>query len=114
MIDRLVLGGVEKTAIEEVRCLRESGIDAQLLVLKRDGSIPAAFRQRLTEIPFEFLDDRLPRFLRTSWRVPGFYFFSVFHLLYAAKTKATGCWFASNCSVSRKPRSAAKLRPSFL
>ena len=84
MIDRLVLGGVEKTAIEEVRCLRESGIDANLLVLKRDGSIPAAFRQRLTEIPFEFLDDRLPRFLRTSWRIPGFYFFSVFHLLYAA------------------------------
>jgi hypothetical protein len=27
---------------------------------------------------------------------------------------AARCWFASNFSVSRRPRSAAKLRPSFL
>ena len=83
MIDRLVLGGVEKTAIEEVRALREVGVDATLLVLKRDESIPAAVREWLSGVPVEYLDERLPRFLRTSWRVPGFYFFSIFHGLYA-------------------------------
>ena len=82
MIDRLVLGGVEKTAIEEVRALREIGVDATLLVLKRDESIPAAVREWLSGVPVEYLDERLPRFLRTSWRVPGFYFFSIFHGLW--------------------------------
>lgn len=83
LIDRLVLGGVEKTAIEEVRWLRELGIDGRLLVLKRDATVPEAFRSRLERIPCEYLDDRIAPFLRTSLRVPGFYFFSLFHLLYA-------------------------------
>jgi glycosyltransferase involved in cell wall biosynthesis len=83
MIDRLVLGGVEKTAIEQVRALRDIGVDATLVVLKRDARVPEAVREWLSNIPVEYLDDRIPRFLRVSWRVPGFYFFSVFHLLYA-------------------------------
>ncbi|MFI5282729.1 MAG: glycosyltransferase family 4 protein [Candidatus Dormibacterales bacterium] len=83
MIDRLVLGGVEKTAIEQVRALREIGVDATLVVLKRDPSVPDAVREWLMDLPVEYLDDRLPRFLRTGWRIPGFYFFSLFHLLYA-------------------------------
>jgi glycosyltransferase involved in cell wall biosynthesis len=83
MIDRLVLGGVEKTAIEEVKALRDIGVDATLLVLKRDSSVPEAVREWLSGVPVEYLDDRLARFLRVSWRVPGFYFFSVFHVLYA-------------------------------
>lgn len=83
LIDRLVLGGVEKTAIEEVRWLRELGIDCRLLVLKRDPTVPDAFRSRLEAIPYEYLDDRIAPRLRTSLRLPGFYFFSLFHLLYA-------------------------------
>ena len=63
--------------------MREIGVDATLLVLKRDESIPAAVREWLSGVPVEYLDERLPRFLRTSWRVPGFYFFSIFHGLYA-------------------------------
>jgi glycosyltransferase involved in cell wall biosynthesis len=83
MIDRLVLGGVEKTAIEEVKALRDIGIDATLIVLKRDRRIPDAVREWLSGVPVEYLDDRLVRFIRVSWPVPGFYFFSIFHLLYA-------------------------------
>jgi glycosyltransferase involved in cell wall biosynthesis len=83
MIDRLVLGGVEKTAIEEVKALRDIGMDATLLVLRRDASISDAVGEWLQGVPVEYLDDRLARFLRISWRVPGFYFFSFFHVLYA-------------------------------
>jgi glycosyltransferase involved in cell wall biosynthesis len=83
MIDRLVLGGVEKTAIEEVRALREIGVDATLMVLKRDRSVPESVQEWLSGVPVEYLDDRLASFLRVSWRIPGFYFFSVFHVLYA-------------------------------
>ena len=83
MIDRLVLGGVEKTAIEQVRALREIGVEATLVVLKRDQAVSDAVREWLTDVPVEYLDDRLPRLLRTEWRIPGFYFFSLFHLLYA-------------------------------
>jgi glycosyltransferase involved in cell wall biosynthesis len=83
MIDRLVLGGVEKTAIEEVRALREIGFDATLLVLKRDRSVPQSVREWLSGVPVEYLDDRIASFLRVSWRIPGFYFFSAFHVFYA-------------------------------
>src|SRR2546427_5715884 len=82
LIDRLVVGGVEKTAIEEVRGLRNLGIDATLIVLKRE-LVPAAFRERIAGIPVEYLDDRLPGFLRRSWRMPGVTFFSIFHMIYA-------------------------------
>lgn len=84
LIDRLVLGGVEKTAIEEVRALRELGVDATLLVLKRDRSIPAAVQEWISGLPVVYLDDRIPRWLRLSWKIPGFSFFSLFHLLYPA------------------------------
>ena len=83
LIDRLVLGGVEKTAIEEVRALREIGIDATLLVLKRDRSVAQSVQEWLSGVPVDYLDDRIPRFFRVSWRIPGFYFFSAFHVLYA-------------------------------
>jgi glycosyltransferase involved in cell wall biosynthesis len=84
MIDRLVVGGVEKTALQEVGALRAAGIDATLVVLKRDREVPAAFRTTVADIPVVFLDDRLPQFMRISTRIPGFTFFSLFHLLYAA------------------------------
>jgi len=88
LIDRLTVGGVEKCAIEEVAALREMGVEATLLVLKRDRQLPVAFKDLLAPIPIVFLDDRLPRVLKLPWRVPGFYFFSFFHLIYAAALPA--------------------------
>jgi glycosyltransferase involved in cell wall biosynthesis len=76
------VGGVEKTAIEQVHGLRNLGVDSTLIILKR-GPAPEAFRERLAEIPVEYLDDRLPSFVRRSFRIPGFTFFSLFHLIYS-------------------------------
>lgn len=83
LIDRLRLGGVEKVAIEEVRAFRKLGEDASLVVLRREGSSFDAFEDIVKDIPLVFLDDRLPRLLQLSVRVPYFYFFSTFHITYA-------------------------------
>ena len=82
LIDRLNIGGVEKIAIEEVRALRESGEDASLVILRKKAVVDNAFPDLLKGIPLVYLDDRIPRFLRLSFRIPGFQFFSLFHLTY--------------------------------
>lgn len=83
LIDRLNVGGVEKIAIEEVAALREAGEDAYLVVLREKAVAPNAFPDLLKGIPIVYLDKRLPKFLRLSFRFPGFHFFSWFHLSYA-------------------------------
>lgn len=83
LIDRLNVGGVEKIAIEQVSALRKSGHDAYLVVLRKKAVVENAFPDLLKNIPIVYLDDRLPRLLRTSFRFPGFHFFSFFHLSYA-------------------------------
>lgn len=82
LIDRLNVGGVEKIAIEEVIALRESGEDASLVVLREKALVLNAFPDLLKDVPILYLDKRLPKFLRFSFRFPGFHFFSWFHLTY--------------------------------
>ena len=82
MIDRVIVGGVEKIAIEEVRALRLLGHDAQLVVLRRKALSVNAFSDMLHDIPITYLDDRLPRFLRFSFAVPFMKFFALFHVTY--------------------------------
>jgi glycosyltransferase involved in cell wall biosynthesis len=82
LIDRLVVGGVEKVAIEQVRALRQAGHDAHLLVLGRGGAGPGAFGKELDSVPVHTLADRVPRLLRGSAPVPGFSFLQTFHLTY--------------------------------
>lgn len=81
LIDRLNVGGVEKVAIEQVRALRELGADARLLVLRRESFVEQVL-DRLGTVPVEYLDDRMPSLLKFSFRIPPFYFFSIFHLTY--------------------------------
>ena len=80
LVDLLVPGGVQKTAIQEVANLRKMGFDALLLVLMRHG-----FSQKnsylVKDIPHEFLSDRYPKFLQNSHRIPPFKFLSTLHLL---------------------------------
>lgn len=83
LIDRLNVGGVEKIAIEEVRTLRASGHDASLVILCKKAVVTNAFPDLLKDVPIIYLDQRLPWFLRLSFRFPGFHFFSWFHLSYA-------------------------------
>ncbi len=82
LIDRLNVGGVEKIAIEQVRALRALGEDASLIVLRRKAVIEGAFGDLLEGIPIEYLDDRLPSWLRVSFNFPVFHFFASFHLTY--------------------------------
>lgn len=82
LIDRLNVGGVEKIAIEEVSALRKSGEEAYLVVLRKKAVVENAFPDLLKNVPIIYLDDRLPRMLRWSFKIPGFLFFSWFHLSY--------------------------------
>lgn len=82
LIDRFNVGGVEKIAIEEVRALRKLGVNAYLLVLRKKGVVDDAFLDLRHGLPTVYLDDRLPKFLRFSFKFPVFNFFSLFHLTY--------------------------------
>lgn len=82
LIDRLNVGGVEKIAIEEVIALRKLGVDAQLVVLRQKAVVENAFPDLLKDVPIVYLDQRLMRPFRLSFRFPVFNFFSFFHLTY--------------------------------
>lgn len=82
LIDRMNVGGVEKIALEEVRALRSLGKDAYLVVLKKRGVVENAFLDLRKGLPIIYLDDRLPFFLKFSFKFPIFHFFSFFHLSY--------------------------------
>lgn len=84
LIDSLKVGGVEKVAINQVRYLREIGQEAFLLVLRGDaGAQENIFEISNTKIPTIVLDERIPGFLKFSFRFPGFAFFSFYHISYS-------------------------------
>lgn len=82
LIDRLNVGGVEKIAIEEVRSLKSVGEDAFLLILHSKPVVENAFSDLLIDVPIVYLDQRLPKLLRFSFKFPIFNFFSLFHITY--------------------------------
>ena len=83
MIDFLNFGGVEKVAVNQVFALNKIGIDADLLVLRRTKvSDTHPFKKILDQIPIVYLDDKLPKFLKFSFKIPFFSFFSIFHITY--------------------------------
>ena len=82
MVDRLVVGGVEKVAIDQVRALRMAGHDARLVVLATGGAGVGTFGASLDSVPVETLSLRAPRPLRASVPLPGFAFLQTFHLTY--------------------------------
>lgn len=81
-VDQLVIGGVQKDAIEEVRVLRKMGYAATLVALMRKG-FQKEFKKFLKGVPFEFLSDRYPKILQHSVKFPIFSFFSTLHVLSA-------------------------------
>jgi glycosyltransferase involved in cell wall biosynthesis len=83
LIDRLNVGGVEKSAIQEVRACKNLGVSACLMVLSRRSVVEGAHADLLKGIEVVYLDDRLPKFLKFSFRIPGFAFFSLLHMTYA-------------------------------
>ena len=79
LIDQLVTGGVQKTAIEEVRNLRKLGCDSKLLILMRKG-FEAENKYLIKDVPHEFLSDRYPKLLQKNFKLPFFTFLSTLHL----------------------------------
>lgn len=82
LIDQLRYAGVEKIAVNEVLALRQMGVEAKLIVMKRGPLDTHIFKDILERIPVLFLSDRLPRVLRLSFRFPVLSFFSLFHMSY--------------------------------
>ena len=82
LVDSIKFGGVEKIAAQEVMHLLQMGHDASLLVLNERTSDSSALKYMSEDIPVTYLDRKLPRFLKLTFRIPPFYFFSLFHLTY--------------------------------
>ena len=82
LIDQLNVGGVEKVAMEEVRTLNDMGHHAELVVLRRKALVDNPFPGLQRLIPITYLDDRLPWFLKGSFRLRPFYFLALFHFTY--------------------------------
>lgn len=86
LIDRLIPGGAEKIAIKEVQTFRKLGYDATLIVInraKKEGLGEEPYKDLMSSIPVTYLSDRIPRFLRFSFKFPFFSFLSLFHITYA-------------------------------
>jgi glycosyltransferase involved in cell wall biosynthesis len=82
VIDQLNVGGPEKIAFEEVIALNKNGVPTDLVVLRRKGLVDNPFPDLMKKVNIVYLDDRIAPILRMSFRIPCFYFFSLFHLTY--------------------------------
>jgi len=77
-MDSLVFGAAPTIANEEVRNLRNIGLDASLLLIKRRID---RYEDRLRDFPVEVLEDQSAILSHAGLKIPGFSFFSTFHLL---------------------------------
>ncbi len=80
VIDQLLPGGVQKSAIEEVRWLNKLGHEAKLIILMRKG-FEKKFGKFVQSLPCEFLSDRYPKLFQKSFKFPFFTFLSTLHLV---------------------------------
>lgn len=80
LIDQLVLGGVQKMALEDARNLKQLGHKAQVLVLMRKGYKPQ-YKNFTKGVRIRFLSDSYPWPLKLSIKFPIFSFFSTLHIL---------------------------------
>lgn len=74
------VGGVGIAAVNEVRELRKLGVEAELVVIFKKKEFEWVKTFGTEDIPVVFLSDRLPRFFRLDFKIPGFSFFSFFHI----------------------------------
>jgi glycosyltransferase involved in cell wall biosynthesis len=72
------IGGMGIAVFEEVRCLINMGLDAELIVLIENNKINI---EKFTKgIPIRYLSREFPRIFRGGVRIPPFNFFSTYHL----------------------------------
>ena len=80
MIDELHTGGIEKIAIQQVDALKRIGKKAGLIVLRRVKIEAHPYSEFLKNTPVIYLDDRLPRWFKFSFKIPFFSYFSLFRI----------------------------------
>ncbi len=80
LIDQLIIGGVQKIALEDARALQKMGHSVTLLVLMRKG-YHRQFKDFSKGVDIKFLSDSYPFFLKHSIKFPIFSFFSTLHIL---------------------------------
>ncbi len=80
IVDQLLAGGVQLSAIEQVKILNKLGHQAKLVILMRK-QYPTDFSYLLRGVPHEFLSDNYPQLFRKTFKFPIFSFFSSLHLL---------------------------------
>ena len=73
-------GGVGIAAVNEVRELRQLGVEAELVVIYRKAEYDSGKIYQAEDIPIVFLSDHLPKLLRINFKFPVFSFFSLFHI----------------------------------
>ncbi|EKD49271.1 MAG: glycosyltransferase (type 1) [uncultured bacterium] len=74
------IGGVGIVAMEEVRNFRKLGYDAELIVIKEKKGF-LEHKKLASDIPLRFLSRDFPWWAKINFKIPGFSFFSLFHLL---------------------------------
>lgn len=80
LIDQLVLGGVQKTALMEAKTLQKKGHQVTVLVLMRHN-YTNQYADLTKNLKVRFLSDDYPYPLRRSFKFPIFSFLSTLHLL---------------------------------
>lgn len=89
LIDQLVPGGVQKSAINEALEIKKLGHDATLFVLVK-LKYPYQYNDLTKGLKVVYLSDFNPTFFKTPWRIPYFSFLTSLHLLnpfFAARYK---------------------------
>lgn len=76
-MDKLVFGALPVIAKGEICSLRQMGVNASLLLIKRGAEL---HDREMTSIPTEVLEDQSSVLSKMGLKIPGFSFFSAFHL----------------------------------
>ncbi len=80
VVDQLLTGGVQLAAIEQTKQFNKLGHKARLLILMRK-KYPTDFSYLVKNIPYQYLSDSYPFFLKKTIKFPIFSFLSTLHLL---------------------------------
>ncbi|MBU1868153.1 glycosyltransferase [Patescibacteria group bacterium] len=79
LLDQLVMGGVQKIALQEALEFQKAGHDVDVLVLMREG-LDKRLDEFTKDLNVRFLSDTYPLIFRRSFGIPPFSFLSTGHL----------------------------------
>lgn len=80
VVDQLLAGGVQLSAIDQVRGLNKKGHQATLVILMRK-KYSTDFSYLTKDVPHFYLSDRFPFYLRRTIKFPLFSFLSTLHVV---------------------------------